>query len=99
MAQLKDTHSMTSGEMDKKEYAMQTSKNVSGSIGVMAGLEYGAILGSSILPGPGTIIGALIGSIVGNRIGNFTGYHVGNIVFNNQMIQTRLPYNESPKLI
>ena len=62
MAQLKDTQAMTSGHMNKKEYAIQTSKNLTGSIGVMAGIEYGAILGSSIFPGPGTIIGAVIGA-------------------------------------
>ncbi|MDQ0199114.1 glycine zipper domain-containing protein [Neobacillus ginsengisoli] len=99
MAQLKDTHAMTSGHMNKKEYAIQTSKNVTGSLGTMAGIEYGAILGSSVLPGPGTILGALIGSMVGNWIGNYAGHHAGHIVFNNQIvINNRLTVEERPKL-
>jgi phage tail tape-measure protein len=99
MAQLKDTYAMTSGNMNKKEYAIQTSKNLTGSIGVMAGIEYGAILGSSILPGPGTFIGALIGSMVGNWIGNYAGHYAGHIVFNNQIvIDNRLTVDERPKL-
>ena len=98
MAQIQDTYIMTSGRMNKKEYAIQTSKNLTGSIGVMAGIEYGAILGSTIFPGPGTVIGALIGSMVGDRLGNYAGYHVGHIVFDNQMIHNALPYDESPKL-
>ncbi len=98
MAQLQDTQAIASGHMNKKEYAIQTSKNVTGSLGIMAGIEYGAILGSSIFPGAGTIIGALIGSMVGNRIGNYAGYQVGQIVFDNQMIRNSLTYEERPKL-
>ena len=59
MAQLQDTQAIASGHMNKKEYAIQTSKNVTGSLGIMAGIEYGAILGSSIFPGAGTIIWSL----------------------------------------
>ena len=69
IGQLEDTKAMTSGQMNKKEYAVNTTKNITGGVGVMAGIEYGAILGSSLLPGVGTFIGALIGSVVGNRIG------------------------------
>lgn len=98
MAQLQDTQAMTSGHINKKEYAIQTSKNITGSLGIMAGIEYGAILGSSIFPGPGTFIGALLGSVLGNRIGNYAGYQVGQIVFNNNMIQNTLTYEERPKL-
>lgn len=99
MAQLKDTHAMTSGNLNKKEYAIQTSKNVTGSVGLMAGIEYGAMLGSSILPGPGTFLGAFIGSMVGNWIGNYAGHHAGHIVFNNQLvINNRLTVEERPRL-
>ena len=41
LAQLKDTQAVTTGHMDKKEYAIQTSQNVTGGIGIMAGIEYG----------------------------------------------------------
>ncbi len=46
LAQLKDTQSVTTGHMDKKEYAIQTSQNLTGGLGIMAGIEYGAVLGS-----------------------------------------------------
>ncbi|UQD52759.1 hypothetical protein C0971_12485 [Bacillus methanolicus] len=99
MAQLQDTQAMASGKMDKKEYAIQTSKNLTGSLGIMAGFEYGAILGSAIIPGAGTIIGSIIGSIIGNRIGNYAGYQAGNILFNNQMLNnSRLLQNVRPTL-
>ncbi|PLR78732.1 hypothetical protein CU633_04065 [Bacillus sp. V3-13] len=99
MAQLRDTQAMTSGNMNKKEYAINTSKNLTGSFGIMAGIEYGAILGSAIMPGPGTIIGTIIGSIIGNSIGNYAGYQAGNIIFNNQLlINNRLMHNQTPQL-
>ncbi|MDQ0199227.1 hypothetical protein [Neobacillus ginsengisoli] len=99
LAQLKDTQAMTSGNMDKKEYAIQTSKNVTGGLGLMAGIEYGAMLGTAIFPGPGTIIGSIIGSIIGNRIGTSVGYQAGRLVLNNQMLpMNRLSYNDPPKL-
>lgn len=98
IGQLEDTKAMTSGQMNKKEYAVNTTKNITGGVGVMAGIEYGAILGSSLLPGVGTFIGALIGSVVGNRIGNYAGSQVGHIVFNHQLLPQALPYEEQPKL-
>jgi outer membrane lipoprotein SlyB len=88
LAQLKDTQAVTTGHMDKKEYAIQTSQNVTGGLGIMAGIEYGAVLGSMILPGPGTIIGSIIGSMVGNRVGNYAGYQAGNIIFNNKIMNS-----------
>lgn len=98
MAQLKDTHAMTSGNMNTKDFAIETSKNITGSIGIMAGIEYGAMLGTSLLPGPGTIIGALLGSMVGNRLGIYAGHHAGHIVFNNKMVFNTLPCQEKPRL-
>jgi hypothetical protein len=44
-------------------------------------MEYGARLGSAVLPGVGTIIGLLVGFIIGNRLGSYAGYQVGNIMF------------------
>ena len=96
--QLKDTKAMTSGQMNKKEYAVNTTKNITGGVGVMAGIEYGAILGSSLLPGVGTFIGALIGSVVGNRVGNYAGSQVGHICVQSVESSEALPYEEQPKL-
>ena len=99
MAQLKDTHALTSGSMNKKDFAIETSKNITGSLGIMAGVEYGAMLGTSILPGPGTIIGGIIGSMVGNRIGHYAGHHAGHIVFNNKIVFNNcIPCEEKPRL-
>ncbi len=98
LAQLKDTHALTSGDMNKKDFAIETSKNITGSLGIMAGAEYGAVLGSSILPGAGTIIGGLLGSILGHRIGHYAGHHAGHIVFNNKIEFNTLPCPEKPKL-
>ena len=98
MAQLQDTQALASGHMAKKEYAIQTSKNISGSVGIMAGIEYGAILGTSVFPGVGTFVGALLGSMVGSRVGNYAGYQVGEMVFDNQMFRNTLTYEERPKL-
>ena len=67
-------------------------KNITGGVGVMAGIEYGAILGFIFYhQGAGTFIGALIGSVVGNRVGNYAGSKVGHIVFNHQMFPQALP--------
>lgn len=99
MAQINDTRAMASGVIDKKDYAVQTSKNLTGSLGIMAGLEYGAVLGTAIMPGVGTIIGSMIGSMIGSRIGTYAGYNAGNLLFNNQMANNnRLLHNERRKL-
>lgn len=99
LAQLKDTQSVTTGHMDKKEYAIQTSQNLTGGLGIMAGIEYGAVLGSLVLPGPGTIIGSLIGSMIGNRVGNYAGYQAGNMIFNNKFVNnTPLLQNDKMNL-
>ncbi|PLT33116.1 hypothetical protein [Bacillus sp. V5-8f] len=99
MAQINDTRALAAGAMDKKVYAIQTTKNVTGSFGTMAGLEYGAILGSAIIPGVGTIIGSMIGSMIGGRIGTYVGHNAGSILFNNPNgTNYRLLHNEMPKL-
>ncbi|WP_141432059.1 hypothetical protein [Bacillus sp. 03113] len=99
MAQLKDTQAMASGEMGVKEYSIQTSQNLTGSLGLMAGLEYGAVLGSAVLPGAGTIIGSIIGSMIGNRVGNIAGYQAGHILFDNQLLNNnRLLNREQTRL-
>ena len=66
--QFEDTRAMTSGQMNRRSMPLILPK-YSGGIGVMAGIEYGSILGTSLLPGAGTIIGAILGSMIGSRSG------------------------------
>ena len=94
ISQFEDTRAMTSGQMNKKEYAVNTSKNITGGIGVMAGIEYGSILGTSLLPGAGTIIGAILGSMIGSRIGNYTG----QVLFKHSFNPYALQHEEKLKL-
>jgi outer membrane lipoprotein SlyB len=98
ISQFEDTRAMTSGQMNKKEYAVNTSKNITGGIGVMAGIEYGSILGTSLLPGAGTIIGAILGSMIGSRIGNYTGSQVGQVLFKHSFDSYALQHEEKLKL-
>jgi outer membrane lipoprotein SlyB len=87
LSQYKDTYAMTTGQMDKKQFAIQTSQNVTGAIGVMAGLEYGAVLGTSILPGIGTAVGAVIGGVIGDRVGRAVGVQTGTVISNHPLMQ------------
>jgi outer membrane lipoprotein SlyB len=90
LSQLKDTNAVSKGEMDKKEYAIQTTENVTGAIGIMAGIEYGAVLGTSVLPGIGTAVGAVIGGVLGDRFGRVVGHQAGSAICNNPLVQKTL---------
>jgi outer membrane lipoprotein SlyB len=83
--QLQDTISLTKGQMEKKDFAVKTTGNVTGAFGVMAGIEYGAILGTSILPGVGTVIGSVAGALLGNSLGQTLGVQAGNALVNNRL--------------
>jgi outer membrane lipoprotein SlyB len=87
ISQIQDTNAMIKGDLDKKEYAIQTTENVSGAFGVMAGVEYGAILGTSVMPGVGTIIGSLMGGLLGDKLGRMVGNQTGTALFNNRIVQ------------
>jgi outer membrane lipoprotein SlyB len=73
LSQLQDIIAFRKGEMAKQEFAVQTTQNVTGAVGVMAGLEYGAVLGSMVMPGVGTIVGSMAGAILGDRLGRTLG--------------------------
>ncbi|MGW8957919.1 hypothetical protein [Paenibacillus sp. NPDC055715] len=77
---------MTKGEMDNKEYMVHTSGNLTGALGVMAGIEYGAILGTSLLPGVGTVLGSVVGGLLGNSVGQTVGMQVGSVLTNNPLV-------------
>jgi outer membrane lipoprotein SlyB len=87
ISQLKDTNALTKGHINKKEYAIQTTENVTGAFGVMAGIEYGAVLGTSFMPGVGTIIGSVMGGLLGNQLGRMVGAQTGTALFNNRVMQ------------
>ena len=86
IAQIKDTNAYAGGKMKPNEYAAQTTTNVTGALGLMAGLEYGTVLGSSLLPGIGTVAGTILGAILGDRLGNVVGSQVGNMLFRDEFL-------------
>jgi membrane protein DedA with SNARE-associated domain len=48
-------------------------------------MEYGALAGSAILPGAGTIIGTIAGAMLGSRFGQAAGYHAGKFIVTKPM--------------
>ena len=86
IAQIKGSREYTGGKINANEYAAHTTINVSETLGLMAGLEYGAILGSALIPGFGSIIGTILGGIVGDRLGNAVGIQVGNTFINQKRL-------------
>jgi outer membrane lipoprotein SlyB len=86
ITQIKGSREYTSGKINANEYVAHTTTNVSETIGLMAGLEYGAILGASLIPGVGSIIGTILGGILGDRLGNVVGTQVGNVFINHEML-------------
>ncbi|SEB62718.1 hypothetical protein [Paenibacillus sp. GP183] len=82
ITQFRDTRNLNQGEMDRKEYAVETTENVTGALGVWAGVEYGGMLGTTLIPGVGTAVGAVLGGILGARVGSTVGHEAGNAVFN-----------------
>ena len=86
IAQIKGSRAYTSGKISANEYVAHTTTNVSETVGLMAGFEYGAILGSSLIPGVGSIIGAILGGMLGDRLGNAVGTQVGNAFVNHERL-------------
>ena len=81
MAQIQDTLALTNGKMKADDYAVNSTKNVTMALGTMAGVECGALLGTAVMPGFGTMIGSMLGGVLGDRIGAYTGVQAGNLVF------------------
>ncbi|WP_025718272.1 hypothetical protein [Paenibacillus sp. 1-18] len=86
ITQLQDTISLTKGQMDNKDYMVHTSGNLTGALGVMAGIEYGAILGTSLLPGVGTVLGSVVGGLLGNSVGHTVGTQAGSMLVNSRLV-------------
>jgi phage tail tape-measure protein len=89
ITQITDTIALMNGKIKKDDYAVQTAENVSSALGVMAGIEYGAMLGSAVLPGIGTAVGSMVGGLVGDRVGRFVGNKTGNMVYQQQNIRVK----------
>jgi outer membrane lipoprotein SlyB len=89
LSQLQDTNALKQGQIDKKTYAVQTTENVTGAFGVMAGIEYGAIVGTSIRPGVGTVLGSVVGGLLGDRVGRTVGHRAGSSLVNSRMMQNK----------
>lgn len=81
ISQVKDTALYVKGEINGHKFAVQTTQNVTGAVGVITGVEYGAVLGSALLPGVGTLVGAIAGAMIGERFGRLIGSQAGHLVF------------------
>lgn len=81
ITQVTDTIAYLKGKLKKEDYLLNTAENVTSAIGVIAGIEYGAILGTTILPGVGTAVGSVLGGFVGDRVGRYVGQKTGKIVY------------------
>jgi outer membrane lipoprotein SlyB len=84
MSQFQHTRALNKGSINRSQYAVHTTENVSGAVGVMAGVEYGALLGTAVLPGFGTAVGAVIGAVFGDKIGRAVGQQTGRVIFQNR---------------
>lgn len=81
VALLRDAGAHRSGELSDRNYALHTTANLTSTLGLMAGFEYGAYLGSALLPGAGAVIGTILGGIVGDRLGQAVGQESGSWLF------------------
>ncbi|WP_282936280.1 hypothetical protein [Paenibacillus sp. RC67] len=86
LSEINDIKSLSNGQLNKKDFAVKTTGNVTGALGVMAGIEYGAIVGTSIFPGVGTVIGSAVGGIMGNMLGQTIGVKAGNAFVNHPLV-------------
>ncbi|NGM82918.1 hypothetical protein G5B47_10885 [Paenibacillus sp. 7124] len=86
MSQLQDTKSLQQGQLGRQEFTARTVENVTGAVGVMAGVEYGAVLGSALLPGVGTVVGATLGGFLGDRVGRIVGGQAGSMINRSQLV-------------
>jgi outer membrane lipoprotein SlyB len=89
IGQIADTAAYMKGRMKKDEFAVQTAENVTSALGVIAGIEYGAMLGSAVLPGAGTVAGSILGGFLGDRLGRYVGHQTGKIVYNQPIIKVK----------
>jgi outer membrane lipoprotein SlyB len=87
ITQISDTLQYLNGKSNKKDYTIHTIGNVVSSLGVMAGIEYGALIGTAVFPGAGTVTGSILGGVIGEYLGRSIGHHTGNIVHRKQIVK------------
>lgn len=87
LKQLKDTAAYGKKDLNGNQYTSRTTRNFTEAFGLMAGLDYGAMLGSAVLPGVGTFAGTILGAIVGERLGNRIGDEIGKSIFERENSQ------------
>jgi outer membrane lipoprotein SlyB len=81
ITQLQDTVSLSKGKMNRNRYAVNTAANLSGAVGLTAGVEYGALLGTMLFPGPGTVVGTIAGGLIGDRLGRWVGEGAASSIY------------------
>lgn len=67
----KDMKGLFSGDIDRKQLAARTSKNVLKGGTTWGGMEGGAAIGTLVLPGVGTVVGGAVGGIAGALLGGW----------------------------
>ncbi len=87
LTQVSDTIKYMKGNINRREYSINTFGNVVSSLGLMAGIEYGAIIGSVVFPGAGTVAGSILGGFIGDYFGRHVGHHTGNIIHKEQIVK------------
>jgi phage tail tape-measure protein len=97
-AQLQDTIALTSGRMKTGDFAVSSTKNATMALGTMAGVECGAIVGTALMPGFGTMLGSIIGGVIGDRIGAYVGAQAGQLLFKGLNRPTTQPSSSSVHL-
>ncbi|MBP0725327.1 hypothetical protein J5Y03_09000 [Bacillus sp. RG28] len=91
---IQDLILLKNGKINNRELGVHTTRNVTETVGAVAGIEYGAMLGTSLLPGVGTIVGGFVGYVVGSRVGQTVGNGASNILFPNKNDIRQLEYND-----
>ncbi|MBN2909995.1 hypothetical protein JQC72_10760 [Polycladomyces sp. WAk] len=81
LSQWKDTRAYKHGEMRKADYKVHTVGNITGAAGLAAGIEYGALLGTMVIPGIGTVLGSILGGLAGDKFGRYLGEGAASAVF------------------
>lgn len=81
MSQWQDMRAYSRGEIRKADYKVHTVGNITGAAGLAVGIEYGALLGTMVIPGIGTVLGSVLGGLAGDKFGRFLGEGAASVVY------------------